>query len=176
VRLPIGIVPSLTRRPPNQSTATLDRLRIAISTGMARAKIWLTRNAVAVRSALAVWKRCCSDDPRRKARITRIPVICSRRTWLMRSILACMDRNSGTTVISIAPITTAMTGTATASSGDSAEPSLTAMKMPPTHMIGAMTMRVRAICRNNWICWMSLVLRVIREGVPKRFISREEKS
>ena len=149
MRLPIGILPSLTRRPPNQNTATLDRLRIAISTGMARAKIRLTRNAVAVRSALAVWKRRRSDGPRKKARMTRTPVICSRSTWLMRSILACIDRNSGTTAISIAPITTAMTGTATASSGDSAAPSLTAMKIPPTHMIGAMTMSVRAICKNS---------------------------
>ena len=41
-------------------------------------------------------------------------------------------------------------------------------------MIGAMTMSVSAICRNSWICWMSLVLRVISDGVPKRFISRAE--
>ena len=93
----------------------------------------------------------------------------------MRSILACMARNNGTTMTSSAPITTAMTGTATASGGDSAEPSLTAMITPPTHMIRAMTIRVRAICRNSWICWTSLVLRVIRDGVPKWFISPAEK-
>ena len=176
MRLPIGIAPSLTRRPPNQSTATLDRFRIAISVGMARAKIRLTRSVVEVRSAFAAWNRRCSDGTRRNARITRTPVICSRSTWLMRSILACMDRNSGTTMTRITPITTAMTGTATASSGDSAEPSLTAMITPPTHMIGAMTIRVRAICRNSWICWTSLVLRVMRDGVPKSFISRAEKA
>ena len=46
--------------------------------------------------------------------------------------------------------------------------------MPPTHMIGAITIRVSAICRNSWICWMSLVLRVISDAVPKRFISLAE--
>jgi hypothetical protein len=49
------------------------------------------------------------------------------------------------------------------------------MNMPPTHMIGAMTMRVSAICMNSWICCTSLVLRVMSDGVPKRFISRAEK-
>ena len=28
---------------------------------------------------------------------------------------------------------------------------------------------------NSWICWTSFVLRVIRVGVPSRFISRAEK-
>jgi hypothetical protein len=36
-------------------------------------------------------------------------------------------------------------------------------------------MTVSAICRKIWICWTSLVLRVIREAVPKLFISRAEK-
>ena len=70
---------------------------------------------------------------------------------------------------------TAITGTATTSRSDSAAPSRIARTTPPTHMIGAMTMSVSAICKNNWICWMSLVLRVISDGVPKWFISRAEK-
>ena len=41
-------------------------------------------------------------------------------------------------------------------------------------MIGAITIIVSAICKNSWICWMSFVLRVISDGVPKRFISRAE--
>ena len=32
-----------------------------------------------------------------------------------------------------------------------------------------------AICTNIWICWISLVLRVINDAVPKRFISAAEK-
>jgi hypothetical protein len=81
-----------------------------------------------------------------------------------------MDRNSGTTMTSSTPISPAMTGTATASSGDSAEPSLTAMITPPTHMIGAMTIKVKPICENSWICWTSLVLRVISAGVLKNSV------
>jgi len=50
-----------------------------------------------------------------------------------------------------------------------------AMITPPTIMIGAATMSVSAICRKIWICWTSLVLRVISEAVPKLFISRAEK-
>ena len=134
-----------------------------------------TRSAVAVRSAFASPNRWPSGLVRTNARITRTPVICSRSTWLIRSILTCMTRNCGTTVISMAPMTTAITGTATTSRSDSTAPSLTAMIIPPTHMIGAMTISVSPICRNSWICWISLVLRVIRDGVPKRFISRAEK-
>ena len=117
VRLPIGIEPSLTSRPPNHSTATLDRFKIAISAGRARAKIRLTRSAVAVRLAFASANRRLSDSPRTNARITRTPVICSRSTWLIRSILTCIDRNCGTTRTSMAPMTTAITGTATPSRG-----------------------------------------------------------
>ena len=36
-------------------------------------------------------------------------------------------------------------------------------------------MTVSATCRKSWICWTSFVLRVISDGVPKRFISRAEK-
>ena len=99
-------------------------------------------------------------------------MICSRSTWLIRSIFTCIERNCGTTRISTTTMNAAITGTATASSGDSAAPSCTARMMPPTHMIGAITISVSAICRNSWICWTSFVLRVISDGVPKRFISR----
>jgi hypothetical protein len=85
-----------------------------------------------------------------------------------------MARNCGTTIISTAPITKAITGTATASNGESAAPSLIARNTPPTLMIGAITISVSAICRNSWICWMSFVLRVIKDGVPKRLISPAE--
>ena len=50
-----------------------------------------------------------------------------------------------------------------------------AMITPPTLMIGAITINVSATCKKIWICWTSLVLRVISDGVPNRFISRAEK-
>ena len=175
VRLPIGIDPSLTRRPPNHSTATLERLRITISTGRARAKIRFTRRAVEVRSVFASPKRWRSDRLRTKARMTRTPVICSRSTWLIRSILTCMVRNCGTTSVITVPMNRAIRGTATTSRSDSDPPSRMARTTPPMLMMGAMTMSVSAICKNNWTCWMSLVLRVMSDGVPKWFISRAEK-
>lgn len=92
----------------------------------------------------------------------------------MRSILTCMVRNCGTTITRTKPMNTPMTGTATASRGDKVAPSLTARTTPPTLMIGAMTISVSAICKNSWICWTSLVLRVISEGVPKWSMSRAE--
>ena len=46
--------------------------------------------------------------------------------------------------------------------------------MPPTHMIGAITIMVSAICMKICICWMSLVLRVMSDAVPNLFMSRAE--
>ena len=69
----------------------------------------------------------------------------------------------------------AISGTATTSRRESVTSSLRAMITPPTIMIGAAAMIVSAICRKIWICWTSLVLRVMREAVPKLFISRAEK-
>ena len=48
--------------------------------------------------------------------------------------------------------------------------------MPPTHMIGADTIRVNVIRASIWTCWTSLVVRVISDGVPNRPTSRAEKS
>ena len=54
VRLPIGIAPLSTRIAPNHMTATVDRLRIAVITGIVIAKSRLTRSEVSNRSRLAV--------------------------------------------------------------------------------------------------------------------------
>ena len=50
-----------------------------------------------------------------------------------------------------------------------------AMKMPPTHMIGAIAIIVSAISTTICTCCTSLVARVISEWVPKRFSSIWEK-
>src|SRR5487761_251591 len=101
-------------------------------------------------------------------------MICSRRTWLMRSILTCMTRKSGTPFKSMNPTIAAMIGRITKSSPDSWTSTRRAMITPPTAMIGAATSRVRAICRKSWICWTSLVLRVMSDAVPSWFSSRAE--
>jgi len=61
------------------------------------------------------------------------------------------------------------------SSAESRTSSRSAMITPPTAMMGALTIIVRAICKKSWICCTSLVFRVISDGVPKRWISRAEK-
>ncbi len=147
MRLPIGICPLLTRWPPNQRTATLERFMIPISAGMASTKIRLTRRPVAVRLALAVAKRRSSSSVRTKARITRTPVICSRNTWLIRSIFTCIDLNWGTATNSMVSTSAAIRGTATTRRTERVTSSCRAMITPPTIMIGAATMSVRAICR-----------------------------
>ena len=115
MRFPIGMDPSLTRLPPNHTTATLDRFRISMSAGMVSAKTRFTRNVVAVRAAFAWSKRSRSESPRTKARITLTPVICSRSTSVIRSILTCIDRNCGTTMIITTARTSTITGTETKS-------------------------------------------------------------
>ena len=70
-----------------------------------------------------------------------MPVICSRSTRFTQSTDCCMSRNCGI----IRRITRATerpsAGTATATSQDRPTSSRSAMKMPPTIMIGAETSR-----------------------------------
>ena len=47
--------------------------------------------------------------------------------------------------------------------------------MPPTHMIGAVTIIVKVISTSICTCWTSLVVRVISDGAPNLPTSRAEK-
>ena len=76
----------------------------------------------------------------------------------------------------IVPTATASTGTITSSSEDSGTSRFSARMIPPTHMIGADTISVSVITTSIWICWTSLVVRVISDGVPNWPTSRAEKS
>ena len=49
------------------------------------------------------------------------------------------------------------------------------MKMPPMDMIGAVISMVQVNCTRSWTCWTSLVVRVSRDGAPKRAVSAAEK-
>ena len=93
----------------------------------------------------------------------------------MTSILRCTERNSGTARMSTSPMTRIMIGTMTRSSPESSTFSRRAMITPPIMVIGADTMRSRAMMMNVWTCWMLLVFRVISDGAPKVFTSRSEK-
>jgi len=147
---------------------------MASSSGSARAKIRLTRKAVLVRSALAASNRSRSYGVRLKARMTRTPVICSRSTCVIRSIFTCIDWKRGIAKYIRIAKTAIISGRITIRMADSVTFSRTARMMPPTSMMGAVTSMVSAIWTKSCTCWTSLVLRVISEGVPKRFISAAE--
>ena len=176
IRLPICMLPPSTWIAPNHRIATLDRLKMAMTVGIISANRRLTRSAVWVRSRLASSKRRSSCSVRTKARMTRIPDSVSRMTWLIRSTLTCITRNSGSARDSISPMNSPRSGMITMSSADSSTSSRTAMITPPTAMIGARIITFSAMTRTIWTCWTSFVLRVIRVGGPNRFVSAWEKA
>ena len=85
-----------------------------------------------------------------------------------------MRRNSGTIRDTIRPTAMTSDGTLTSSSQESPTSCCSAMMMPPTHMIGAVTSIVQVISTSIWTCCTSLVVRVISDGAPKRVTSRAE--
>ena len=124
------------------------------------------RSDVSVSSSLAPPKRPASSGSLTKARTTRIPVICSRRTWLIRSIRSCMTWNCGTMRMITRPTQMTSTGMLTSRSSDNGPSSRTAKITPPTMVIGAATSSVQDI--STRICtWVtSLVMRVMSDGAP----------
>ena len=166
VRAPTCMAPSLTRAAPNQMTATVERLRIAVMTGTVTANRRLTDRVVSNRSRLAASKRCSSCFVRTKARMTRMPDSVSRMTWLIRSIFTCMTRKSGIARHMTAPMTMAMSGSTTSSRPDKGTSVRNAMMIPPTIRIGAETMIVRPKKRTVWTCWTSFVFRVMSDAGP----------
>ena len=109
-----------------------------------------------------------------KARITRIPLICSRSTRFRLSRLVCIRWNRGETKITSSETATPSTATLTAMIHDSPKSSRTAMTKPPTIMMGAPTMMVRVVWTIVCTCRTSLVLRVSSDEAPKSRISRVE--
>ena len=164
------------RWPPNQSTPTLDTFTTSMTTGNISAMSLPTRNETSMRSALAASKRPRSCSSRTKARITRMPAICSRTTRFTVSMRTCMRRNSGRIRMTRTTTIPMSTGRMTTSRPDRGTSWRRAMMIPPTHMIGAVTMRVKASRTSIWTCWTSLVVRVMSEGAPKWPTSRVEKA
>ena len=172
VRAPTSICPWSTRWPPNHSTAAVARCMTMLITGNISTNSAPILREMSVMSWLARAKRRVSKGSFTNARITRMPVICSRSTPLMPSMRSCMVRNHGMSRETTSPSSTPITGMETHTSHDSPGSSRRAMMIPPTHMMGAMTMKFRAMSVSIWICWTSLVLRVISEGAPKLPTSR----
>ena len=163
-----------TRCPPNQRTAAVARCRIMVMIGPISTNSRPIRTEVSVRAALASVNRSASWRSRTKARTTRMPMICSRITPLMASMLSCIRWNRGISRPTMIPTITSRIGTETHTSQDRPASSCTAMMIPPTDMIGTMTMKFSAISTTIWTCWTSLVPRVIRVGAPKRPTSSAE--
>ena len=103
-----------------------------------------------------------------------MPVICSRRTRLITSMRTCILRNSGRIFRMISQTSTTSTGTTMSSNDDSGTSCRSANTMPPTHMIGAITISVNVISASICTCCTSLVVRVIRLGAPNLPTSRAE--
>ncbi|OLT17878.1 hypothetical protein BJF80_00715 [Serinicoccus sp. CUA-874] len=74
------MAPASTRWAPNQITPTLDRFITSMTKGNISAMRSPSCSPMPVSSALVRAKRSRSCGSRVKARITRIPVICSRIT------------------------------------------------------------------------------------------------
>lgn len=174
VSWPICMSPLSMRCAPNQTTATEETFTTVMTVGNISAISRPVDSETSVRSVLAPRKRSCSYSSRTKARITRLPVICSRSTRFTVSRRVCMVRNSGRILRTISETAMPRTGTTASSTADSGTSWPSAMMMPPTHMIGADTISVNAMRTSIWTCWTSLVVRVIRDGAPNWPTSRAE--
>ena len=134
------------------------------------------RNATSVTAAFASLKRCFSSGSRTKARTIRIPVSCSRRISLMRSIRSCILRKDGTMLPMMNPSSTARIGIENIKMRDKPRSCCMASITPPIEVNGALNNNVQVIKTNICTCCTSFVMRVISEGAPNCATSRAEKS
>ena len=174
ISAPICISPLSMRPAPNQMAATLDVLSTVKTIGNMNA---ISRPALSertVRSSLVCLKRSASWGSRPKARTTRMPMICSRRTSLTRSIFSWMAWNCGIIRQTTVPTPSTRAGMATSSRSDSGPSSRMARIVPTTRVMGAAARIVSDITTRIWTCWTSLVIRVISEGAPNSPTSRAE--
>ena len=102
-----------------------------------------------------------------KARTTRMPVICSRSTWLTRSMRSCMSWNWGTIREITSPMGMTRRGMAATRMSERAPSSCTARMVPPMMVIGAATNSVHIMTTRIWTWVTSLVMRLMSDGAPK---------
>ena len=172
VNWPICMSPASIRMPPNHITPTLPMFITNMTNGKSTANKVPMVNASRMMSPLAWSKRLRSRGSRVNALITRMPVICSRTTRLMVSILTWLSWKSGVIRQISTPITEPSATTATRISHDSTRSSRNAMKTPPIMVIGAEIIMVQVISTSICTCCTSLVVRVIKLGAPNWLSSR----
>ena len=103
-----------------------------------------------------------------------MPVICSRRTWFVRSMRFCMFSNCGISRMTTRPTLHANAGMATTRISESGPSSRMAKNKPPTIMIGAATKSVQIMTTSICTCWTSLVIRVMSDDAPNVLTSAAE--
>ncbi len=82
--------PWSTRPPPNQRIATVETFMTSMTVGNMSAMSLPVLSETSSRFAFATAYLACSKLSRTNARITRMPVICSRMTPLTSSIRVCI--------------------------------------------------------------------------------------
>ena len=95
-----------------------------------------------------------------------MPVICSRRIRFTESMRTCITRKPGTIRLITNPTASKSAGMQTARIHESPKSSRIAITMPPTIMIGAVTIIVQDIITSIWTCCTSFVVRVMSDGAP----------
>ena len=125
-------------------------------------------------SKLALSKRSSSYCCRLKALMTGRPVSTSRATRFTLSIKVCMILNLGraSTMSSMTRHTTQ--ATASTMIQDICVLVRRISTMPPVAMMGAYSTMRKSMMVTIWICWMSLVLRVISDAAENFCTSASE--
>ena len=149
VMFPICRLPESINFPPNQITATEERLRIIESEGNITAKVRVTRSCVCIKSREASANRSSSCLVFTKALITRTPAICSRSTKLILSIFTCIMRKAGTIRRKRRIIKSDIIGRTTNNKEESFRFERRAMMMAPMPVIGAPIIIVKPIKRTS---------------------------
>ena len=161
---------------PNHTTATLAMLTKRLTVGNISDCSRPPVSAVRVRLSLPSRNLDVSSGSRTNALTTRMPVSCSRRISLIRSIFSCITRKVGVIRTMMEPCARRTSGMVTMKIHDRPMSWRIASITPPTAVNGAASRRVQVMSTSIWTCCTSFVMRVMSEGGPKWFTSRLENS
>jgi len=153
---------------PTQMMPSDRPLMMSVMMGMSTAMARATNSMVLVRSRLAPSKRASSSCCLLNARMTIMPVRCSRITRFRRSIFCWMTRNLGMAMENMTASTPSRAITARAMSHTMLVERSMARITPPMPRIGAYSRMRMMMPTSICTCVTSLVVRVINEAVEKR--------
>ena len=146
-----------------------------IIVGIMNAMARFVNSCVRYSAVLALSKRSSSYCCRSNARTTDKPVSISRDTKFTRSISFCIILNFGMATAMSMPIMMAITTTASTMIQLIETFVCETMTIPPMARIGEYSTMRRSITITIWICWISLVPRVMREAAENDWTSASEK-